>query len=681
MPEATSLAGLLTDSPPIPISPGTLLGPVSETALARMAHWHDTLTDRRHSSDYAPLTREWALTWIADWHAQAGTENSEDINGPRAFYIAWHLCFGYSVLESCFMASRRLHERASTLQTDYYTYAPLDESMPGATDTSEAAQARRSLTMPNSNPIGEDGYPSSAARYGARLAENIVQAMANAPDATSLAGLLTEQFTGAVLDADGALIDFAQYGLRADSMRLSSQYMLNALERLRPGYDAPTSLAARALALWRVTPINDIEEHSAFLTLLCTSDIPPGEEREGLLASIEDATVHMRSREAQRLARVESERIAASESKEAAPEEETEEEEEPAYIGENEEGDSITQEDADAGAGRGYTWSERQECYIRDRNVCNCEDDDSSISSRYRRENCYRSDDGTWFADEERRDERNRESEDNADLYDSTENVLSHFPKTWARDALVFGVELEMEGDGASASAVIDALGGDIKGDRFILKTDGSLDDSGVELVSVPMSLDAHRKYWGDILTARLHAVAHSGEGTSSCGMHVHINRGALSPLTLGKMLVMANSESPNMVRIMETVSQRRMCSWAKRSAKKFTDGKSAESDDRYEVINISGRHPTAEVRMFRGNLRAERVIKNVEFCHALVTYCKDTSLRYVEDAPRFATWLVKNRHHYPMLVKFLADKGVIELPTLTLTAPPSDAPTISEEI
>lgn len=506
-PDATSLAGLLTEAPAIPIPPGTPWGPVSETALERMARWNDTQIDLRHSSIYASLTREEALAWIASYHASAGTENSENINGPRAFYTAWRLSAGYSVLESCFMASRRLHEHDSTLPNNCFIYAPLDGPIPGATATSEVAQAVES------------------------------------------------------------------------------------------------------------------------------------EETES-------------------------------------------EEEEPDYIGENEEGDSITQEDADAGGGRGYTWSERQECYIRDRDSCTCSDTDDAMSRNYRRNNAhYVSATDQWYWSEDAAAEAESDASGDADLFDYSENVMSHFPKNWARDALVFGVELEMEGGGASASDVVRALGGK-EGDRFILKEDGSLDDSGVELVTVPMSLADHRKYWSGILTERLHAVAHSGEGTSRCGMHVHINRGAVSPLTLGKMLVMANSEDATMVRLMETVAQRKMSSWAKRSTKKLTDGKRPESDDRYEIINISGRYPTAEVRMFRGNLRAERVIKNLEFCHALVTYCRDTSIQVIEDAPAFARWLVKNRHYYPALVKFLADNGVVELPTLTLTAPPSsdDAPA-SEEI
>jgi hypothetical protein len=60
---------------------------------------------------------------------------------------------------------------------------------------------------------------------------------------------------------------------------------------------------------------------------------------------------------------------------------------------------------------------------------------------------------------------------------------------------------------------------------------------------------------------------------------------------------------------------------------------------------------------MFRGNLRAERVFKNLEFCHALVLFCRDASLFQIENWEEFSSWLLKRRSQYPHLVKFLCEK------------------------
>lgn len=62
---------------------------------------------------------------------------------------------------------------------------------------------------------------------------------------------------------------------------------------------------------------------------------------------------------------------------------------------------------------------------------------------------------------------------------------------------------------------------------------------------------------------------------------------------------------------------------------------------------------------MFRGNLRAERVFKNLEFYHALVLFCRDASLAEVERWDEFASWVLKRRSQYTHLVKFLSDRQV----------------------
>jgi len=220
--------------------------------------------------------------------------------------------------------------------------------------------------------------------------------------------------------------------------------------------------------------------------------------------------------------------------------------------------------------------------------------------------------------------------------------------------ALLFGVELEMEPRGRTEqSDLIEALGG-ITQEKFILKEDGSLDD-GVELVTIPLSLEDHlsRFGWEHVLDP-LRTIAKSGADTDNCGMHVHINKAALSPLQIGKMLVFLNS---TVLRDQITIiAQRDSNTFCKRSDKKFTDGR-AISEYRHDIVNVG--LLTVEIRMFRGNLRADRVFKNLEFCHALVVFCRDASLTEIERWEEFASWLLKRRSQYPHLVSFLAEKGV----------------------
>jgi hypothetical protein len=201
----------------------------------------------------------------------------------------------------------------------------------------------------------------------------------------------------------------------------------------------------------------------------------------------------------------------------------------------------------------------------------------------------------------------------------------------------------------SSQSEVIGALGGR-SNENYILKSDGSL-NCGVELVTIPLTLEQHKKDfdWHAVLKP-VARIAKSGAGTTSCGIHVHINKRALTALQIGKMLVFANS--PACARQLTVIAQRESNGYCNRSKKKITDG-AHNSNDRYDILNV-GHRGTVEVRMFRGNLRPERVLKNLEFCHALVTYCRDCSLADIERWDLFADWLLKRRGQYPELVKFL---------------------------
>jgi hypothetical protein len=298
---------------------------------------------------------------------------------------------------------------------------------------------------------------------------------------------------------------------------------------------------------------------------------------------------------------------------------------------------------------RHYTYSNIQACYISDDSTVTFQDSDEVVSESWAENYGYQSDSGDWY-----QDERNMPR---TGLHAYEENVLNwceYNRKLVEEGALLFGVELEMEPTGrADQSDLIEALGG-ITGTKFILKEDGSL-DGGVELVTIPLSLEDHTARFGwEAVLDPLRSIAKSGADTENCGMHVHINKAALSSLQIGKMLVFLNSTA--MRDQVTTIAQRESNTFCRRSDKKFTDGRTT-SEYRHDIANVG--LATVEIRMFRGNLRADRVFKNIEFCHALVLFCRDASLTQIERWEEFAAWLLKRRSQYPHLVSFLAEKGV----------------------
>lgn len=299
---------------------------------------------------------------------------------------------------------------------------------------------------------------------------------------------------------------------------------------------------------------------------------------------------------------------------------------------------------------RHYTYSNIQACYIPDDSTVTLRDRDEVVSESWAENYAFQANSGDWYSDEE--------SVPTSGLHPYEDDVLDwceYNRESMTQGALLFGVELEMEPRGhTDQSDLIGALGG-ITQEKYILKEDGSLDD-GVELVTIPLSLEDHTSRFGwDEVLDRVRSIAKSGAGTENCGMHVHINKAALSHLQIGKMLVFLNS---TVLRDQITIiAQRESNSYCTRSVKRFTDGRGI-SEFRHDIANVGP--DTVEIRMFRGTLRDDRVFKNIEFCHALVLFCRDVSLTEIEHWDEFAAWVLKRRSQYPHLVKFLAENEVV---------------------
>ena len=93
-----------------------------------------------------------------------------------------------------------------------------------------------------------------------------------------------------------------------------------------------------------------------------------------------------------------------------------------------------------------------------------------------------------------------------------------------------FGIELEIDGAGKDddyAEELLDIA--NAHADLLYIKTDGSLDD-GMELVSHPCTMDYHINEfpWEDIMHSAVHQGYRSHQ-TSTCGLHLHVNRNAFS--------------------------------------------------------------------------------------------------------------------------------------------------------
>lgn len=219
------------------------------------------------------------------------------------------------------------------------------------------------------------------------------------------------------------------------------------------------------------------------------------------------------------------------------------------------------------------------------------------------------------------------------------------------------GFELEMErnGSGTRIDDIVDLVR-EMWGDFAYCKHDGSLDD-GLELVTHPFTLEyAHEHINWDLLDS-IRREGYRSWNTSTAGMHVHVNRATFTgPSHLYRFAQLIYKNEPTCT------------SFAGRTSgyASFHDG----YQKGYLANVVKGRvygsrgavnmqnSDTIEVRIFRGSLRHQRVLANLEFVNACVEYTRQLT---VPDVVRgglawraFATWILDNRVAYPHLYDYL---------------------------
>jgi hypothetical protein len=188
------------------------------------------------------------------------------------------------------------------------------------------------------------------------------------------------------------------------------------------------------------------------------------------------------------------------------------------------------------------------------------------------------------------------------------------------------GIELEVEVSDRSARNLNDTvealnthLNDDQIGANVWFEEDGSL-SHGFEIISNPMGLDTHTEFWqwlnDDSLVKGLRS-----HDTSTCGLHIHINKSALTTMQIDKMNVFINH--PDNAELIEKISRRYSTGYARINAKKL--GSAHNSYERYEALNITNQH-TIEMRIFKGTLKYTSLMAALEFANALVNFTAPAS-------------------------------------------------------
>lgn len=236
-------------------------------------------------------------------------------------------------------------------------------------------------------------------------------------------------------------------------------------------------------------------------------------------------------------------------------------------------------------------------------------------------------------------DDDDEESGIIGEYHSSSENlgkIPSLFDKRKSQIFLGMELEIEVNEDYSrydKAENILNNIGiyTDDKNNRYqycLAEDDGSL-NHGFELVTGYTGLDVHEKQLAYFKKPIRGLRSHD---TSTCGLHIHIDKRNMSLNHATKMILFMN-DSGNQ-KLVKTIARRTSSRFAKvvnktadyqwlKSAKRSNDPLRTLNDDRYESLNFQNPR-TIEFRLFKGTLKFETIMSCLEFTYATWFFCKD---------------------------------------------------------
>jgi len=234
-------------------------------------------------------------------------------------------------------------------------------------------------------------------------------------------------------------------------------------------------------------------------------------------------------------------------------------------------------------------------------------------------------------------------------------------------------------------ASLVGIIGRSIKGSNlFYSKSDSSLTEQGVEVVSHPFSWNYWKTFAIDIydgLFSTLLASGYYSAETNKAGMHIHVSKSAINKTQLHKLLWFVY-ECPNFINMIAGRSSDKWASTKWSSLLGVTDStfaykrnkvasianqKSSNTASRYTAINMEPSN-SIEFRIFNGTLNIMTLSKAIEFIHSLLAYCSQTSFKdivnrksEVERIKGYLKFLSNNQSRYSNLCIFL-DREMNEL-------------------
>lgn len=220
--------------------------------------------------------------------------------------------------------------------------------------------------------------------------------------------------------------------------------------------------------------------------------------------------------------------------------------------------------------------------------------------------------------------------------------------RTPIKGELYMGVEIEALVKGRNVEIELGRIHDTYKG-IITGKHDGTVANNSrdympehvaVELVSLPMTLDCyHNRTWSRLFERVIKP--RKIENDCTLGGHIHMSLSAFKRTQLYKYMKFLRTN----YQYVEFVGERKLDrnSYVKKHQSTGRVVHQVMDDtpnaDRYEILNIT-KFGTLENRFFLSPFNRDDLVKNVEWCHALWSWCKEAPLHF--DVTDFHAWLNK---------------------------------------
>jgi hypothetical protein len=185
-----------------------------------------------------------------------------------------------------------------------------------------------------------------------------------------------------------------------------------------------------------------------------------------------------------------------------------------------------------------------------------------------------------------------------------------------------------------------------------VCKSDGSLRENGVELNTVPMTLNYIQKtdYFLNFYK-QVKNMLESYEHEET-GIHIHISKNNLSKVDIMRIQQFINDEvNLRYIKKMAGRNPNNYCQVDNQlKLKTFKSGR-FNMQEKFLAVNTLHKN-SIELRIFKGTINPITIHRQVEFCHALTNFVKNTSYLKLSFSD-FITYASQHKNSYPLLFEF----------------------------